>query len=403
MQKKAYLALFLLFALVLSVWTVSPALSSAARLKPEQNTSECQSGADALTGYLASIPGVTEQVRQICEFNIRMNDLDPQPAELDSQFIEQVIVSNMLEIQSLQFTLERTQNEEWRGLIQMMIAMHTHDLEMALAVAERYNLNTSPDLTNVLVYPGTPNYDLGMRNVDLMAQFLNPLMNAGATIPTITATPTGMLTGTPPTDTPTMIPTLDTMTTTVTSTVDLTGTTTAIPTLDTATPIETMTATSTPVPTDTPSITPSSTATPSVTSTGDLTGTTTVIPTLDTTTPGATSTVDLTGTPTVTSTSETTTPTITPTIPGSPANFEMVSLHIIEEEHVMHVQTALAAQRLVQNDEIRAFAKHAADVAQLHLLLMSDLKHRLFDFYTPPTPDFQREYQAPRQFLPDVP
>jgi len=81
----------------------------------------------------------------------------------------------------------------------------------------------------------------------------------------------------------------------------------------------------------------------------------------------------------------------------------MVSLHIIEEEHVMSVETALAAERLVQNDEIRAFAKHAADAAQLHLLLMSDLKHRLFDLYTPPTPDFQRDYQAPRLFLPEVP
>ena len=403
MQKKAYLISFLVIALVLSVWTVSPALSSAARLSPEQNTSECQSGAEALTGYLATIPGVTDQVQQICEFNIRMNDLDTQLAELDSQFIEQAIVSNMLEIQSLQYTLERAQNEEWRGLIEMMIAMHTHDLEMALAVAEKYNLNTSPDLTNVLVYPGTSNYDLGMRNVDLMAQFLTPLMNAGASIPT--ATPTVMATGTPPTDTPTMVPTLDTMTTTVTSPVDLTGTTTVIPTLDTATATqtETMTATFTPLPTDTPSMTPSFTTTPTIASTLDLTGTTTVIPTLDTTTPSVTSTVNLTGTPTVAPTLETTTPTITPTIPGSPANFDMVSLHIIEEEHVMHVQTALAAQRLVQNDEIRAFAKHAADMAQLHLLLMSDLKHRLFDFYTPPTPDFQREYQAPRQFLPDVP
>jgi hypothetical protein len=396
MQKKAYLILFLVFALVLSVWTVSPALSSAARWRPEQNTSECQSGADALTGYLATIPGVTDQVLQICEFNIRMNDLDPQLADLDSQFIQQAIVSNLLEIQSLQYTLERAQNEEWRGLIEMMIAMHTHDLEMALAVAERYNLNTSPNLTNVLVYPGTPNYDLGMRNVDLVAQFLNPLMNAGAPVPTVTATPTVTLTGTPPTDTPTMVPTLDTRTTTVTSTVDLTGTTTVSPTLDTATPTasptETATSTFTPLPTDTPSMTPSFTTTPSVTSTVDLTGTTTVSPTLDTTTPSVTSTVDLTGTPTV-----------TPTIPGSPANFDMVSLHIIEEEHVMQVETALAAQRLVQNDEIRAFAKHAADVAQLHLLLMSDLKHRLFDFYTPPTPDFQREYQAPRKFLPEVP
>jgi len=68
--------------------------------------------------------------------------------------------------------------------------------------------------------------------------------------------------------------------------------------------------------------------------------------------------------------------------------------------HMMQVQTALVAQRLVGNDEVRAFAKHSADMAQLHLLLMSDLKHRLFDNYAPPTPDFQREYQGPRRFEP---
>jgi predicted outer membrane protein len=328
-----------------------------------------------LTGYLATIPGVTDQVLQICEFNIRINDLDPVLSDLDSQFIQHTIASNMLEIQSLQYALERAQNEELRGLLLMMLMMHTHDMEMALKVAERYNLNTVPDLTNVLVYPGTPNYDLGMRNVDLMAQFLNPLMNAGAPFPTVTATPTATMTGLP-TDTPTLV-----LTDTLTATVDLTSTATAIPTFDTATstasPTETMTATFTDVPTDTPTLIPSFTMTPSVTSTVDLTGTATETPTLDTT------------------------PTITPTVPAVPANFDMVSLHIIEEEHVMQVETALAAQRLVQNDEIRAFAKHSADVAQLHLLLMSDLKHRLFDFYTPPTPDFERDYQAPRLFLPD--
>jgi hypothetical protein len=398
MQKKAYLILFLVIALVVSAWTVSPALSAAARLRPELTTTDCQSGANTLTGYLATIPGVTDQVQQICDFNIRMNDLDPQLSDLDSQFIQHTIASNTLEIQSLQYSLERVRNEEWRGLIQMMIAMHTHDLEMALAIAEKYNLETSPDLTDVLVYPGTPNYDLGMRRADLMAQYLNPLMSAGASIPTVTATPIATLTGIPASDTPTLVPTLESMTPTTTSIVDLTGTATGIPTLDTATPTasptETTTATFTAVPTDTPTMIPTATFTE------DLTGTPTGISTLDTMTPGATSTEDLTGTPTAISTWDTTTPTITPTIPAGLVNFDMVSLHIIEEEHVMHVEAALAAQRLVQNDEIRAFAKHAADTAQLHLLLMSDLIHRFFDFYTPPTPDFQRDYQAPRLFSP---
>ena len=66
----------------------------------------------------------------------------------------------------------------------------------------------------------------------------------------------------------------------------------------------------------------------------------------------------------------------------------------------MDIQSELVAQRLVKNDELRAFAKHAADVTELHLLLMSDLKHRLMDNYTPPEPKFQEDYQGPRRFEP---
>jgi hypothetical protein len=90
----------------------------------------------------------------------------------------------------------------------------------------------------------------------------------------------------------------------------------------------------------------------------------------------------------------------TPPGGGTGVNFDMLSMHVIEEEHVMSVQVALTAQRLVRNDEIRAFAKHTADAVELHLLLMSDLKHRLFDNYVPPPPDFQRQYQSPRRFEP---
>jgi hypothetical protein len=54
----------------------------------------------------------------------------------------------------------------------------------------------------------------------------------------------------------------------------------------------------------------------------------------------------------------------------------------------------------VKNEELKAFAKHSADVTELHLILMGDLKHRLVDNYTPPEPEFQADYQSPRQFEP---
>jgi len=389
MQKKTYLILFLVVALVLGAWAVSPAENAAAQWIPEQNSNECKSGADALTGSLAEIPRVTNRVRQICDFNVRLNNIDSKKvSDFDRQFIEQAIASNSLAIQSLTYSLDRVQNEEWRGLIETMIAMHTHDLELAVKVGEKLGLNTTPDLTNVRVYPGTPDYDLGIRRMDLEARFLEPLMNAGGV----------------PTDTPTAIPTLD-----------VTGTTTAIPTdSGTGTPTVVVTEETTGTPTTVP--TDESTATPTPALTEDLTGTPTVVLTDDTTaTPTAVTTEEVTDTPTALPTLETTatstavptdvvtgTPTIVPTDTGNGTSedFDLIALHIIEEQHVMQLQVALVAQRLVTNDEIRAFAKHTADMVQLHLLLMSDLKHRLFDNYIPPTPDFQGEYQGPRRFEP---
>jgi hypothetical protein len=400
MQKKTYLILFLIVALVLGGWAISPAESAAAQWIPEQKTSECKSGADALTGSLAEIPRVTNRVRQICEFNVRINSLDSEISDYDRQFIEQAIAGNTLAIQSLTYALDRVENEEWRGLIEMMLAMHTHDLEMAVRAGEKLGLDTTPDLTNVRVYPGTPDYDLGIRTVDLEAKFLEPLMNAGG-IPTTTPTaiPTMDVTGTPtivPTDsvtnTPTIVSTLDlTDTPTAVVTEEATGTpTTAATDESTGTPIPAVTDEATGTPTTVP--TEETTGTPTTVPTEAVTGTPTSIPTLATTaTTTSVGTAVVTGTPT-------TVPTDTGNGPSE--DFDMIALHIIEEIHMMQVQVALAAQRLVTNDEIRAFAKHTADMVQLHLLLMSDLKHRLFDHYTPPTPDFQGEYQSPRRFEP---
>jgi hypothetical protein len=302
--------------------------------------------------------------------------------------------------------------------------MHTHDLEMAIEVGEKLGLDTTPDLTNVRVYPGTPDYDLGIRRVDLEAKFLDPLMNAGG-IPTATPTaiPTLDLTGTPTTvptdsvtDTPTAVSTLDlTSTPTAVVTEETTGTPTTVATEEsTGTPTTDATeeSTSTPTPavteestgTPTPAVTDEATGTPTITITDEVTGTPTTVATEAVTdTPTSISTLEMTATTTAVPTDVVTgTPTTVPTDTGNgpSEDFDMIALHIIEEMHVMQVQVALVAQRLVTNDEIRAFAKHTADMEQLHLLLMSDLKHRLFDNYIPPTPNFQGEYQSPRRFEP---
>jgi hypothetical protein len=75
-------------------------------------------------------------------------------------------------------------------------------------------------------------------------------------------------------------------------------------------------------------------------------------------------------------------------------------MEIIEDEHAMSIETALVAQRLVRTHEVRAFAKHAADVAHLHKMLMDDLKYRLAYGVTLPPPRFHEDYQSPRRFEP---
>ena len=58
----------------------------------------------------------------------------------------------------------------------------------------------------------------------------------------------------------------------------------------------------------------------------------------------------------------------------------------------MILGTALTAERLVRNDEIRAFAKHSAHVARPHLIRTRELKMRLAYNFTPRPLDFEIEY-----------
>jgi len=370
MHKKVYVFLVLVFALVLGAWTGLPARTAAAQSSQAEN-SACDHASTELVGRFAELPRIRGLIHDICDYRVRLNGIDSNASELDRHFVEYMIAGNTLEIQSLQFALEHATNEEWRGLIRMMITMHTADLEMALAVAEKIGADTDPDLTNVRVFPETPDYDLGIRRVNLVAKYLDPLMNSVGVIPgTPTTVPTDMGTGTA-----TGVPT-DIGTATGLPTDMATGTATGLPT-------DVPTGTATALPTDV------STATAMPT---DMTGTATGLPT-DIGTATGLPTDMATGTATVV-------PTSTPVGPGPGVNFDAFSLDIIMDQHVMGVQQHLVAQRLVENDELRAFAKHASDVAELHILLMSDLQYRLVYNWTPPLPPIREDYQSPRRFQP---
>jgi len=394
MRKKVYLILLLVSLLALGVGAASPAQFAAAQAGQSQ-TPACNQASTFLVGRLAELPRIRGLIRDTCDFRVRLNEINEDVSRFDRLFIESAIAGNMLEIQTLEYTLERTENEEYRGLLQMMITMHESDLQMALDVAEKIGADTTPDLTNARVYPQTPAYDLGMRRINLVARFLDPLMSGpdGDTPTPIATTVTSV-----PTDTGTVLPP-----------VTPTSSGTVLPPV---TPTSSGTVTSVPIPTGTGTFTP----TPAVTETGTATtpGTITVSPTTPTAVvtgtgtetaspPTGTSTPVATGTTTAVSTETgtaipTETGTAIPTVlPPTRPDFEELSMHIIEDEHAMSIETALVAQRLAENREIRAFAKHAADVAKLHVLLLDDLQYRLAFNITLPEPRFQEDYQSPRR------
>ena len=64
------------------------------------------------------------------------------------------------------------------------------------------------------------------------------------------------------------------------------------------------------------------------------------------------------------------------------------------------MQTEVVAERLTQTPEIRAFAKHSADVTELHIQLIDDLHARQALRYTPQAPEVTATYQSPQTILP---
>lgn len=399
MRRKVFSISLLIIALLASAWSTLPSANKAISVQPKlDQDSPCARADTMLVGRSADL-SIKHRINDICDFKIRMDQIPSNVSDFDKEFIKDSITSNTLELQLLQIALSGATNEEWRGQIQMMILMHTSDLQQAIAVAKKIGVDTTSDLTNASVYPQTPDYDLGIRTENLIEQYVDPLKAAlpgGGTV-----TPTGV-----PTDTGTAMPS---ETATAMSTETATSTMTSVPTdTETMTSVPTDTVTMTSIPTDTATMTSTPTDTATATSTGTVTAmsseTMTPMPSetmtamasetmtamaseTSTAMPSDTATAMMTGTAMATAT----------TGPTVGTAFDILSLNIIEDVHTSDVQSEMAAERLVVNDELKAFAKHSADVTELHLLFMSDLKHRMVDNYTPPPPELQADYQSPRR------
>lgn len=241
--------------------TSQPQIPSPSDLRQSVSSASaatCAAGADKLVGRSASLPGMKDRGREMCAFRPDLSKIASSLQKADHDFVEDSISSNTLELQALEYARDRVSDDEWRGQIEMMIAMHSADLSTAYSIAQKIGLKPSLDLTKASVYPGTPEYDLGKRTENMVEEYLVPLRN------------------------------------------------------------------------------------------------------------------------------------------GQGGDFDALSIDIIYDIHVADVQGELAAERLVQDPELKAFARHSADVTQHHLMLMRDLRARLVDHYTPSAPELKEHYQDPR-------
>lgn len=74
------------------------------------------------------------------------------------------------------------------------------------------------------------------------------------------------------------------------------------------------------------------------------------------------------------------------------------ALDILDSEHTSDVQSELTAERVVVNPELKAFAKHSADVTELHLQLLDVVKAYMQKYDEPPSTDLSASYMSPREF-----
>jgi hypothetical protein len=87
-----------------------------------------------------------------------------------------------------------------------------------------------------------------------------------------------------------------------------------------------------------------------------------------------------------------------PLVEESKQPFDERALDILDQEHTGDVQSELTAERVVENPELKAFAKHSADVTELHLQLL-DVVHAYMQGYDePPSVDFSEPYMDPHEY-----
>lgn len=170
-SRKAVPGLLVILAMLLSAWTVSP--SQATQAPPPGNA------ADKLVGHLADIPGVKERIEAMSAFQFDLDAVSAGDTSMsDKEFVDEALTSNTMELITMKYAAGCVENAELRGLIEMMIVMHTRDQMILQPLNEKLNgqaTKSTEDLMHASVLKGTPDYRLGMRTENLIEKYYRPL------------------------------------------------------------------------------------------------------------------------------------------------------------------------------------------------------------------------------------
>lgn len=87
-----------------------------------------------------------------------------------------------------------------------------------------------------------------------------------------------------------------------------------------------------------------------------------------------------------------------PLVEGAKISFDDRAQSILEQEHTSDVQSELTAERTIVNPELKAFAKHSADVTELHLQLLDVVHAAMQQYDETPSTDMMSQYMSPRDY-----
>jgi hypothetical protein len=172
--------LLVILALLIGAWTSVPGVFAQTPQPGGSGTPQATGvpvrvNISILTGAPAQVPGLQAAFSKVNKFNLQAGQFGSSFDQYDKLFVEEAFSTNKAELAVLRYALTRVTNTDLKNLVQFMIDQHSSDSGQLLQLQQRVNNRKTANLTNSRVFPGTANYELGIRTENLQESYLNRL------------------------------------------------------------------------------------------------------------------------------------------------------------------------------------------------------------------------------------